>query len=101
MAPGNIVVAKIDPATGAATVQNDPADATRVSRFRPARIETVVATSDKMAYVLNYVSRDVTVIDLSGAVERVAAMLSLQAGPRQGRRRKVRLERSGSYLHRD
>ena len=86
-AASNIVVKlKIDPATGAATVQNDPADTTRVFQIPTGKNPRgiVVATSDKTAYVLNYVSRDVTVIDLSGTVERVSATLSSASLPAAG-----------------
>ncbi|MFN0101762.1 MAG: hypothetical protein ACKV2U_06680 [Bryobacteraceae bacterium] len=80
------VKVKIDPATGGATVQNDPADATRVLQIptgkQPRGI--VVNSTDTMAFVMNYVSRDVTVIDLSGSVERVIATLSSAALPTQG-----------------
>jgi uncharacterized protein (TIGR03437 family) len=77
-AASNIVVkVKVDPATGAATVQNDPADATRVLQIPTGKNPRgiVINSTDQTAYVMNYVSRDVTVIDLSGAVERVTATL--------------------------
>ena len=77
-AASNIVVkVKVDAATGLATVQNDPTDATRVLQIPTGKNPRgiVVASNDKTAYVMNYVSRDVTVIDLSGAVETVSATL--------------------------
>ncbi len=86
-AASNIVVKlKIDPATGAATVQNDPADATRVLEIPAGKNPRgiVVSASDKTAYVMNYVSRDVTVIDLSGTVEKVAVTLPSASLPTAG-----------------
>lgn len=77
-AASNIVVkVKVDPATGTPTVQNDPTDATKVLQIPTGKNPRgiVVASNDKTAYVMNYVSRDVTVIDLSGAVETVSATL--------------------------
>jgi len=83
----NVVIkVKVDPATGAATVQNIPTDATRVLQIptgkQPRGI--VVNATDTAAYVMNYISRDVTVIDLSGAGERVIATMSSTAMPATG-----------------
>jgi hypothetical protein len=64
-AASNIVVKlKIDPLTGAATVQSDPSDTTRVLQIPTGKNPRgiVVSTSDKTAYVMNYVSRSVSVI---------------------------------------
>ncbi len=75
-AASNIAVKlKFDPATGAATVQTDPADATRVLEIPTGKNPRgiVVNSADTAAYVMNYVSRDVTVVDLTGAAERVTA----------------------------
>ena len=77
-AASNIMVKiKIDPSTGTITVQNDPTDAARVLQIPTGRNPrgVVVSTSDRTAYVMNEVSRDVTVIDLSGTVERVTSTL--------------------------
>jgi len=83
----NVVVkVKIDPNTGAPAVQNNPTDATRVLQIptgkQPRGI--VVNAADTTAYVMNYISRDVTVIDLSGAVERVTATMVSTAVPQAG-----------------
>jgi len=86
-AASNIVVKlKIDPATGAATVQSDPVDTTRVLEIPTGKNPRgiVVSASDKTAYVMNYVSRDVTVIDLTGAVEKVSATLVSESQPAPG-----------------
>src|SRR6185369_4622391 len=86
-AASNIMVKlKVDPATGAATVQSDPTDTTRVLEIPTGKNPRgiVVAGSDKIAYVANYVSRDVTVIDLSGSVEKVSATLQSESLPTAG-----------------
>jgi uncharacterized protein (TIGR03437 family) len=86
LASNVVVKVKVDPATGAATVQNDPNDATRVLQIptgkQPRGI--VVGWGDKTAYVMNYISRDVTVIDLTGPVERVVTTMSSAALPARG-----------------
>ena len=80
------VKVKIDPATGAPTVQNIPTDATRVLQIptgkQPRGI--VVNAADTAAYVMNYISRDVTVIDLTGAAERVIATMVSAPVPAAG-----------------
>jgi uncharacterized protein (TIGR03437 family) len=86
-AASNIVVKlKIDPTTGAATVQSDPTDTTRVLEIPTGKNPRgiVVAASDKTAYVMNYVSRDVSVIDLTGSVEKVTATLQSESLPAAG-----------------
>ncbi len=77
-AASNIVVkVRIDPATGAPTVQNDPTEPTRVLQIPTGKNPRgiVVNSTDRTAYVMNYVSRDVTVINLTGVVETVATTL--------------------------
>ena len=75
-AASNIVV-KIaaNPSTGAPAVLSDPADATRVLQIptgsNPRGI--VINEDDSLAYVMNYVSRNVTVINLLGSRESVIA----------------------------
>src|SRR5436309_5661459 len=75
-AASNIVV-KIaaNPSTGAPAVLSDPADATRVLQIptgsNPRGI--VINEDDSLAYVMNYVSRNVTVINLLGSRENVIA----------------------------
>ncbi|MBZ5622968.1 MAG: beta-propeller fold lactonase family protein [Acidobacteriia bacterium] len=86
-AASNIAIKlKVDPATGAATVQSDPADTTRVLDIPTGKNPRgiVVSASDKTAYVMNYVSRDVTVIDLSGSAEKVTATLQSESLPAPG-----------------
>ena len=86
-AASNIMVKlKIDPATGAATVQNDPTDTTRVLQIPTGKNPRgiVVSAADQTAYVMNYISRDVTVVDLSGSVEKVSTTLSSANLPATG-----------------
>ncbi len=72
--------------TGAATVQNDPTDATKVFEIpvgkNPRGI--VINSTDTRAYVWNYVSRDVSVIDLTQSPEKVSATLVSTAQPTPG-----------------
>jgi len=67
-AASNIVVKVIvDPATGLPAVQNDPIDPTRVLQIPTGKNPRGIAinSTDTRAYVMNYVSRDVTVINLT------------------------------------
>src|SRR4029077_16377511 len=85
-AASNIAVkVKLD-ATGAPTVQSDPTDAAKVLEIATGKNPRgiVVNSTDQTAYVMNYVSRDVTVIDLSGAAEKVTATLRSAALPAAG-----------------
>jgi uncharacterized protein (TIGR03437 family) len=81
-----VVKVKIDSATGTPTVQSDPTDTTKVLQIPTGKNPRgiVVSASDRTAYVMNYVSRDVTVIDLTGSVERVTATLSSANLPTPG-----------------
>jgi uncharacterized protein (TIGR03437 family) len=89
-AASNIAVKlAVDPSAignGAATVQSDPTDATRVLEIPTGKNPRgiVIDSADKKAYVMNYVSRDVTVIDLTGQVETVSATLQSAALPNPG-----------------
>jgi YVTN family beta-propeller protein len=78
-AASNIVVkVATDASTGAATVQSDPADPTRVQQIRVGKNPRgiVVNSADERAYVMNYVSRDVSVISLQGPESVIATMQS-------------------------
>jgi len=86
-AASNIVVkVATDPTSGAATVLSDPLDTTRVLQIptgsNPRGI--VVDDTDTRAYVMNYISRDVTVIDLTGPRESVLATVRSAARPLPG-----------------
>jgi YVTN family beta-propeller protein len=77
-AASNIVVKlRLDANTGAATVQNVPGDNTRVLQIATGKNPRgiTINSTDTTAYVMNYVSRDVTVIDLTGTTERVTTTL--------------------------
>ena len=67
----------VDPATGLAAVQSDPSDPTRVLEIAVGKNPRgiVVNSTDTLAYVMNYVSRDVSVIDLTASPEHVVATL--------------------------
>jgi YVTN family beta-propeller protein len=76
----------VDPSTGVPSVLADPADATRVLQIPTGKNPRgiVVNWNDRRAYVMNYVSRDVTVIDLTGVRESVLATLPSAALPTPG-----------------
>jgi YVTN family beta-propeller protein len=78
-AASNIVVkVATDASTGAATVQSDPADPTKVQEIRVGKNPRgiVIDSVDRRAYVMNYVSRDITVISLEGVESVIATMQS-------------------------
>jgi YVTN family beta-propeller protein len=86
-AASNVVVKlNVNPANGAATVQVDPSDPTRVleipTQSNPRGI--VINATDTRAYVMNYVSRSVTVINLTTSPESVVANLPSAALPTLG-----------------
>jgi YVTN family beta-propeller protein len=79
IAASNVVIkVAVDPATGAPVVQNDPSDPARVLQLpvgkNPRGI--VINSSDSFAYVMNYVSRDITVIHIAGAEQVIGNMIS-------------------------
>jgi uncharacterized protein (TIGR03437 family) len=86
-AASNIVVKlKIDPNTGAATVQSDPTDTTRVLEIPTGKNPRgiVINSTDQTAYVMNYVSRDVNIIDLTATVEKVTTTVKSANLPAAG-----------------
>jgi YVTN family beta-propeller protein len=86
-AASNIVVkVAVNPATGAPVVLSDPTDATRVLQIPVGRNPRgiVVNWNDTRAYVMNYISRDVSVIDLTGVREQVIATLPSASLPTPG-----------------
>ena len=70
-----VVKLAVHPGTGAAAVQRDPSDPDRVLQLKVGKNPRgiVVNSKDTRAYVMNYVSRDVSVIDLASSPERVLA----------------------------
>lgn len=86
-AASNIVVkVNVNPATGAPAVQTDPLDATRVLQIPTGRNPRgiVVNGTDTRAYVMNYISRDVTVLDLTATREVAIATFSSAVLPASG-----------------
>ena len=86
-AASNIVVkVHVNGTTGEPAVESDPLDPTRVLQIpvgkNPRGI--VINAADTRAYVMNYVSRDVSVIDLTGVKEQVMATLPSAALPAPG-----------------
>ena len=86
-AASNIVVkVVVDPSDGSAEVQTNPLDPTRVLQIgvgkNPRGI--VVNDTDTRAYVMNYVSRDVYVLNLTGAVESAFARMTSAPVPAPG-----------------
>lgn len=85
-ASNHLVKVQVNPTTGAAVVQNDPGDATRVLQIKVGKNPRgiVVNSSDTRAYVMNYISRDVSVVDLTTAPEAVTATLASASLPAAG-----------------
>src|SRR5262245_38141360 len=88
-AASNIVVKlAVNATTGAATVQSDPSDTTRVLEIpvgkNPRGI--IVNSADTRAYVMNYISRNISVIDLGASPERVTNTLRSADLPQAGTR---------------
>jgi uncharacterized protein (TIGR03437 family) len=86
-AASNILVKlKVDPNTGAPVVQSDPTDPTRVLEIPTGKNPRgiVINSTDQTAYVMNYITRDVSVVDLSGNVEKVTTTLKSANVPTAG-----------------
>ena len=86
LAAASNVVAKVsvDPTTGVPTVLSDLTDPTRVLGIPAGRNPRgiVINAADTRAYVMNYVSRDVTIIDITKDI--VLATLRSTALPESG-----------------
>lgn len=82
----HLVKIAVNGATGAATVQNDPLDATRVLQIKVGKNPRglVINGADTRAYVMNYVSRSVSVVDLTTVPEQVVATLPSASLPAPG-----------------
>jgi YVTN family beta-propeller protein len=85
-ASNHLVKVGVNPVTGAATVQNDPSDPTRVLQISVGKNPRgiVINPTDTRAYVANFISRDVSVVDLSAPRETVVATLPSAALPAPG-----------------
>jgi YVTN family beta-propeller protein len=83
-----LVKITIDPATGEPSVRRDPSDRTRVLEVPTGKNPRgiVIDATDTRAYVMNYVSRDVTVIDLTTSPEQVRTTLHSERVPLQKNR---------------
>ena len=77
---------RIDATTGAPAVLRDPTDNTRVLQIRVGKNPRgiVIDRNDARGYVMNYISRDVSVIDLRAMPERVTATLKSADLPERG-----------------
>lgn len=72
-AASNVLVkVKFNPLTGETTVQQDPTNPTRVLQVPTGKNPRgiVISSNDRTAYVMNQISRDITVVDLTGPAER-------------------------------
>lgn len=85
-ASNHVVKVNVNPSTGAATVQSDPSNTARVLQIKVGKNPRgiVVNSSDTRAYVMNYISRDVSVIDLTTSPERVTTTLRSAPLPTPG-----------------
>jgi YVTN family beta-propeller protein len=81
-----VVKVAVDATSGAPTVLSDPSDSTRVLQIPTGKNPRgiVVNEGDTRAYVVNFISRDVTVIDLTGTRETVIATARSAALPLPG-----------------
>lgn len=80
------VKVRTDSSTGAITVVTNEGDGKRVQGVPTGKNPRgiVINSTDSRAYVMNYVSRDVTVIDLTPAPEAVMATMRSAALPEPG-----------------
>jgi YVTN family beta-propeller protein len=86
-AASNIIVkVKVDLTSGHPTVQLDPSDTSRVLQIKTGKNPRGIAINpaDTRAFVMNYVSRDITVIDLTTVPETVKATLKSENLPTPG-----------------
>ena len=85
-ASNHVVKVVVNPATGAPVVQTDPTNTARVLQVQVGKNPRgiVVNSTDTRAYVMNYISRNVTVISLTSAPETVLATLPSAALPTPG-----------------
>jgi YVTN family beta-propeller protein len=79
-----VVKIAVNSVSGLGTVQMDPSDTTRVLEIPTGKNPRgiVVNGADTRAYVMNYVSRDVSVIDLTAAPEVVLDTLKSERVPK-------------------
>src|SRR5262249_47706072 len=84
-AASNLLV-KLSISGGTATVLSDPSDPSRVLEIPTGKNPRgiVINADDTRAYVMNYVGRSVSVIDLTSAPEQLIANLQSTALPQAG-----------------
>src|SRR5439155_5350060 len=85
-ASNHVVKLVVDPATGAAVVQNDPSNPNRVLQIKVGKNPRglVVNSTDNRAYVMNYDSRSVSVLNLTTVPEQVATTMQSASLPTPG-----------------
>jgi hypothetical protein len=86
-AASNIAVKiSVNPANGKATVLKNPVDASKVFQIKVGKNPRgiVVTSDDKFAFVMNYVSRDISVMDLASNPEKVIKTVKSAALPAPG-----------------
>jgi YVTN family beta-propeller protein len=85
-ASDHLVKVTVDAASGAAAVASDPDDPTRVLQIKVGKNPRglVINSSDTRGYVMNHVSRNVSVVNLSASPEVVLATLEAAPLPAQG-----------------
>jgi mono/diheme cytochrome c family protein len=85
-ASDHLVRLTINPGTGVPSVASDPSDPTRVHQIFVGKNPRGLAinSTDTRAYVMNYISRSVSVIDLNAAAPSVIATVQSAALPTAG-----------------
>jgi len=85
-ASNHLVKVAANPASGATAVASDPGDPTRVLQITVGKNPRglVISSDDSRAYVMNYVSRSVSVVRLSSSPEVVMATLEAAQLPAPG-----------------
>ena len=85
-ASNHLVKVTTNPVSGAVAVANDPGDPTRVLQIKVGKNPRglVINSGDTRGYVMNHVSRDVSVVDLSASPEVVLATLDAAPLPAPG-----------------
>lgn len=85
-ASNHLVKLAVNTTSGAAQVQNDPLDASRVLQIKVGKNPRgiVINSSDTRAYVHNFISRSVSVVDLTTVPEQVVATVQSAKLPTPG-----------------
>jgi YVTN family beta-propeller protein len=85
-ASNHLVKLAVNTTSGAAQVRNDPLDASRVLQIKVGKNPRgiVINSSDTRAYVHNFISRSVSVVDLTTVPEQVVATVQSAKLPTPG-----------------